>query len=238
MTPLYARAPRGERAHGSAPGGWPRAAGPGRLARVERAGDALRRRHDRGHEHPGGSIQAATTTRMFLAFLQAVLIPELRRCHPGATVLMDNLSAHKPKAIEAALATAGSSSFTCRATRPTSRPSNPAGPSSRAPCRPPRRARPTRSKPLSRPPSTTLPPPTHAAGSTIAVTHFQTDVKTALRLAGISRRGRSVRSDQFEAGAVALRAHLIERFAVDEIVKVFGDIGRMVADTLDVLRHE
>jgi hypothetical protein len=31
-----------------------------------------------------------------MAFLQSVLIPELRRRHPGATVLMDNLSAHKP----------------------------------------------------------------------------------------------------------------------------------------------
>src|SRR4029079_10902766 len=36
-----------------------------------------------------------------------VLIPELRRRHPGATVLMDNLSAHKPKAIESALTSAG-----------------------------------------------------------------------------------------------------------------------------------
>jgi transposase len=53
------------------------------------------------------SIQAATTTRVFLAFLQSVPIPELRRRHPGATVLMDTLSAHKPKAIESALTKAG-----------------------------------------------------------------------------------------------------------------------------------
>jgi transposase len=53
------------------------------------------------------SIQAATTTQVFLAFLRAVLIPELRRRHPGATVLMDNLSAHKPKAIETVLTGAG-----------------------------------------------------------------------------------------------------------------------------------
>ena len=51
------------------------------------------------------SIQAATTTRVLLAFLQAVLIAERRR-HPGATVLMDHPSAHK-KAVEAALAKAG-----------------------------------------------------------------------------------------------------------------------------------
>jgi transposase len=93
MTPLYARARRGERAHGSAPGGWRRLtvlgalSGAGMIAAM--------------------SIQAATTTRVFLAFLQAVLIPELRRRHPGATVLMDNLSAHKPKAVESALSKAG-----------------------------------------------------------------------------------------------------------------------------------
>src|SRR3954471_19276304 len=93
MTPLYARARRGERAHGSAPGGWRRLtvlgalSGAGMIAAM--------------------SIQAAITTRVFLAFLQAVLIPELRRRHPGATVLMDNLSAHKPKAVESALTKAG-----------------------------------------------------------------------------------------------------------------------------------
>jgi transposase len=53
------------------------------------------------------SVSAATTTRVFLAFLRAVLIPELRRRHPGATVLMDNLSTHKPQAIETVLVRAG-----------------------------------------------------------------------------------------------------------------------------------
>jgi transposase len=53
------------------------------------------------------SIAAATTTRVFLAFLREVLLPELRRRHPNATVLMDNLSAHKPKAVEAVLTEAG-----------------------------------------------------------------------------------------------------------------------------------
>src|ERR687885_2380534 len=53
------------------------------------------------------SIAAATTTRVFVAFLQTVLIPELRRRHPNATVLMDNLSAHKPREVETALTGAG-----------------------------------------------------------------------------------------------------------------------------------
>ncbi len=93
MTRRYARAPRGERAHGSAPGGWRRLTVLGALSG---AGIVA-----------AMSIAAATTTRVFLAFLQSVLIPELRRHHPGATVLMDNLSAHKPKAIESALTKAG-----------------------------------------------------------------------------------------------------------------------------------
>jgi len=80
MTRLYARAPRGERARGSAPcGHWRRLTVLGALS-----GEGM---------VAAMSIAAATTTRIFLAFLRAVLIPELRRRHPNATVLMDNLSA-------------------------------------------------------------------------------------------------------------------------------------------------
>jgi transposase len=53
------------------------------------------------------SIETATTTQVFLAFLWAVLVPELRRRHPNATVLMDNLAAHKVRAVETTLAQAG-----------------------------------------------------------------------------------------------------------------------------------
>ena len=93
MTRRYARAARGARARGSAPGGWRRLTVLGALS-SEGMVAAM-------------SIAAATTTQVFLAFLQAVLIPELRRRHPGATVLMDNLSAHKPKAIKTVLTGAG-----------------------------------------------------------------------------------------------------------------------------------
>jgi transposase len=93
MTRPYARAPRGERARGSAPGGWRRLSVLGALS-----GEGM---------IAAMSIPAATTTRVFVAFLQEVLIPELRRRHPGATVLMDNLSAHKPKQVESALTGAG-----------------------------------------------------------------------------------------------------------------------------------
>ena len=94
MTRLYARAPRSERARGSAPcGHWRRLTVLGALS-----GEGM---------VAAMSIEAATTTRVFLAFLRTVLVPELRRRHPNATVLMDNLPAHKPKAVETALTEAG-----------------------------------------------------------------------------------------------------------------------------------
>jgi hypothetical protein len=94
MTRLYARAPRNERARGSAPcGHWRRLTVLGALS-----GEGM---------VAAMSIEAATTTRVFLAFLRAVLVPELRRRHPNATVLMDNLPAHKPKTVETVLTEAG-----------------------------------------------------------------------------------------------------------------------------------
>jgi len=94
MTRLYARAPRNERAPGSAPcGHWRRLTVLGALS-----GEGM---------VAAMSIEAATTTRVFLAFLRAVLVPELLRRHPNATVLMDNLPAHKPRAVETVLAEAG-----------------------------------------------------------------------------------------------------------------------------------
>ena len=94
MTRLYARAPRSQRARGSAPcGHWRRLTVLGALS-----GEGM---------VAAMSIAAATTTQVFLAFLHAVLVPELRRRHPNATVLVDNLPAHKPRAVAAALAEAG-----------------------------------------------------------------------------------------------------------------------------------
>jgi len=94
LTRRYARALYGARARGSAPcGHWRRLTVLGALS-----GEGM---------VAATSIPAATTTQVFLAFLRAVLIPELCRRHPNATVLMDNLSAHKPKAIETTLAAAG-----------------------------------------------------------------------------------------------------------------------------------
>jgi transposase len=94
MTRSFARAPCGERARGSVPSGrWRRLTVLGALS-VEGMVAAM-------------SIEAATDKPIFLAFLRAVLVPELRRRHPHATVLMDNLSAHKDAAVEAVLTQAG-----------------------------------------------------------------------------------------------------------------------------------
>ena len=93
LTRRYARALYGARARGSAPcGHWRRLTVLGALS-----GEGM---------VAATSIPAAATTSI-LAFLRAVPIPELCRRHPNATVLMDNLSAHKPKAIETTLAAAG-----------------------------------------------------------------------------------------------------------------------------------
>src|SRR6476646_10763949 len=102
--------PRRERHyHGDDPSLCPRAAGregtrlsPGRLATADRPGGALRRGHDRGHEHPGSHHHAGSS-----GFLTSRADPRTAPPSSNATVLMDNLSAHKPKAVETALTKAG-----------------------------------------------------------------------------------------------------------------------------------
>lgn len=54
------------------------------------------------------SIPAATSTAVFLAFLEQVLVPALRT-RPEALVVMDNLPAHKADAVRGALDRAGPS---------------------------------------------------------------------------------------------------------------------------------
>lgn len=92
MVRLYARAPKGQRAYGSAPAGrWQRLTVLGALAR----------------EGAAMTIAAATDTAVFLAFLDHVLIPELPRTKPDAVVIIDNLSPHKAPAVRARLEAAG-----------------------------------------------------------------------------------------------------------------------------------
>jgi transposase len=88
-----ARAPRGRRAAGTVPWGhWKRLTVLGALA-LDGVVAAM-------------SIAAATGTRVFLAFVEQVLIPALRQ-RPDAVVVMDNLAAHKAERVRAALDAAG-----------------------------------------------------------------------------------------------------------------------------------
>jgi len=87
MVRTHARSAPGERAHGSAPHGrWKKLTVLGGIAL--------------GREPVLMSIEAATDTDVFLAFVREVLVPSLR---PGQIVLMDNLSPHRaPRVREAA----------------------------------------------------------------------------------------------------------------------------------------
>ena len=82
MARLYGRGPRGERARGAVPhGSWTRLSVLGALAR-EGMLAAM-------------SVQGAASGVVFHAYLERVLLPELRRAKPDAVLVMDNLGAHK-----------------------------------------------------------------------------------------------------------------------------------------------
>ena len=101
--------PRGDHGHGPRPR--PGAQGPAGLRDGAPAG-TWRRLTVLGALGAGGvagamSIERATDTAVFLAYLDQVLIPELARSKPGAVVIMDDLSAHKRPAVRARLEAAG-----------------------------------------------------------------------------------------------------------------------------------
>jgi transposase len=91
MTRLYARAPRGQRALATKP------VNRGRrvtmLGALSLAGIVA-----------AMTVEGFTDGAVFLAFLQEVLMPQLR---PGQLLLMDNLRAHKVPGVAAACAAAG-----------------------------------------------------------------------------------------------------------------------------------
>ena len=98
MARLHGRSPRGTRAPGSAPfGHWTRVAVLGAL----------------GAEGIVGAmgVEAATSTTVFHACLDEVLLPELRRTKPDAVPVMDTLPAHKAPKVRALLDASG---FGCR----------------------------------------------------------------------------------------------------------------------------
>lgn len=93
LTRAYARAPGGQRALGRVPGGnWRRLTILGAMARTGLVAVM--------------TVAAATSTAVFLAFIEGVLIPALRT-RPGALVVMDNLAPHKAACVRAALDRAG-----------------------------------------------------------------------------------------------------------------------------------
>ncbi len=48
-------------------------------------------------------VEAATSGAVFAAYLDRVLLPELRRIRPDAVLVMDNLAAHKTERVRALL---------------------------------------------------------------------------------------------------------------------------------------
>ena len=94
MTRPHARAPRGQRAYGRCPfGSWQRLTVLGALS-TEGIVAVM-------------SIEAATSTPVFLADLEQVLVPELKRRKPDAVVVMDNLRPHKAASVGQVLEAAG-----------------------------------------------------------------------------------------------------------------------------------
>ena len=71
------------------------------------------------------SVAAATDGSVFHAYLERVLLPELRRVKPDAVLIMDNLAAHKAEAVRALLDGSG---FTYRYLPPYSPDLNPIEP--------------------------------------------------------------------------------------------------------------
>ena len=94
MACLHGRAPRGERAPGTAPAGrWERLTVLGAL----------------GHEGivAAMGVEDATGAAVFHAYLGQAPLPELRRTRPDAVLVMDNLGAHKAPAVRALLDASG-----------------------------------------------------------------------------------------------------------------------------------
>jgi transposase len=81
LTPRYARAPRGERAHGKVPRNWGKNVTLISSISVEGMGASM-------------SIEGSSDTDSFGRYMREVLAPTLKR---GQIVLMDNLSVHRSK---------------------------------------------------------------------------------------------------------------------------------------------
>jgi transposase len=98
MARLRGRSPRGSRAVGSAVGKVPC----GHWKRLTVLG-AL----GIGGIVAAMSVEAATSGAVFLAYLERVLLPKLRRTKPDAVLVLDNLRAHKTEAVRGLLDRSG-----------------------------------------------------------------------------------------------------------------------------------
>ena len=115
MARLHGRSPRGTRARASAPfGHWTRVTVLGAL----------------GHEGIVGAmgVEAATGAAVFHAYLEGVLLPELRRAKPDAVLVMDTCPPTRPRGSGRCSTAQGSLTATCPPTPRTSVRSNPLGP--------------------------------------------------------------------------------------------------------------
>ncbi len=93
MTRRYAPAPRGQRAVGEAPANWKRLTVLGALGR-----DGV---------IAVKTVETGTTVPVFVDFLKTDVLPTLRQHQPDAILIMDNLSAHKNKAVKEVIEDAG-----------------------------------------------------------------------------------------------------------------------------------
>ena len=94
MARLHGRSPRGERAHASVPcGTWKRISVLGAIGSAGMIA-AL-------------SLDAATDSASFAAYLEQVLLPELQTVKPDAVLVLDNLRPHKTAEVQAVLEGSG-----------------------------------------------------------------------------------------------------------------------------------
>ncbi len=91
LSPIYARAPRGERARAKAPRNWGK-----NVSLVCAIGS--------GGVKPSMSVEGAVDGKAFETYIEHFLVPELKR---GQIVVMDNLCVHKSRRVERLIQEAG-----------------------------------------------------------------------------------------------------------------------------------
>ena len=91
LSPIYARAPKGERAYGSAPRNWGQ-----NISLISAIGTE--------GVKPSMSVEGAVDGKAFETYIEHFLAPTL---NTGQIVVMDNLSVHKSKRVERLIEQAG-----------------------------------------------------------------------------------------------------------------------------------